>query len=207
MPNCFPYYPYTNRLFQLLIGITFLLLISVNANAQLGDSTASLKVSDTISIKKTPSIKHSPKKAALFSTALPGLGQAYNKKYWKIPVIYVGFAGLAYSINSNQIKYNRYKTAYKYRLDGDPATIDSYVGVYTDDNLNTLQKYYRRYRDLSIIGAAALYVLNIIDATVDAHLFTFDVSDDLTLNVHPTIINTSSLSHNYTTGLGIKIKF
>ncbi|MBL7882823.1 MAG: hypothetical protein JNL69_02055 [Bacteroidia bacterium] len=183
-----------------------MLLISANSKAQFQDSITSTKSDTLIQKKNNPAINHSPKKAALFSTALPGLGQAYNKKYWKIPVIYVGFAGLAYAINSNQIKYDRYKTAYKYRLDGDPSTTDIYVGVYTDDNLNTLQKYYRRYRDLSIIGAAALYVLNIVDATVDAHLFTFDVSDDLTFNIHPTIINTTQ-QNNYTTGIGLKIKF
>ncbi len=172
------------------------------------DATAQVTVLDTTNVSPIPSKKissHSPKKAALFSTALPGLGQGYNKKYWKIPVIYAGFAGLAYSYSINQTKFKTYRNAYKYRIDSDPNTTDAYVGVYTDENLNTLQKYYHRYRDLSVIGMAALYVLNIVDASVDAHLFKFDVSDNLTMNIAPTFINTSS--NTFTSGIGLKIKF
>ena len=173
------------------------------------DATAQVTVLDTTNVSPIPSKKispHSPKKAALFSTALPGLGQAYNKKYWKIPIIYAGFAGLAYSYSINQSKFKTYRNAYKYRIDSDPNTIDAYVGVYTDENLNTLQKYYHRYRDLSVIGIAALYVLNIVDASVDAHLFKFDVSDDLSMQIEPTLINTAT-TNIYTGGIGLKIKF
>lgn len=140
------------------------------------------------------------------STILPGAGQVYNKKYWKVPIIYAGAAGLAYSFQFNQSRYVKYRDAYKYRIDGDAATTDNYIGIYSDDNLNTLQKYYHRYRDLTVIGFAALYALNIIDASVDAHLFTFDVSDDLTMKVEPTLINTAGMN-NYTTGLSLKLKF
>lgn len=188
-----------SRLSSLIFGITCLLFLSLSASAQ----------SDTSTVKKVQSkqINHSPKKAALYSTVLPGLGQVYNKKYWKVPVIYVGFGALAYSLNYNQTKFIKYRTAYKYRIDGDPTTVDDYVDKYNDDNLNTLQKYYHRYRDLSVIGMAVLYVLNIVDASVDAHLFSFDVSDDLSMDIQPTLINTASINPNYTTGIGIKIRF
>jgi len=192
--NCFG--KIKNRLFQLIIGITCFVLCTSDTLAQAGDS-----VKVDITEKK---IVHSPKKAALYSTFVPGLGQAYNKKYWKIPVIYAGFGALAYSFNFNQTRFLKYRNAYKYRIDGDPNTVDDFVGVYSDDNLNTLQKYYHRYRDLTVIGAAVLYVLNIVDASVDAHLFAFDVSDNLSMNIEPALINTSATT---ATGLSLKIKF
>lgn len=150
--------------------------------------------------------KHSPRKAALFSTILPGAGQAYNKKYWKMPIIYAGFAGLGYAIQFNQSRYTKYRDAYKYRIDGDVSTIDDYTNIYTDENLNTLQQYYHRFRDLSIVGAVALYVLNIVDASVDAHLYTFDVSDNLSLNIQPSFINTAH-TNNPAPGIALQLKF
>ena len=192
---------YSKRLFQLL-GITFLLFLSHRSLAQVTDTTKSPIVNPNSTIKKY----HSPKKAAIFSTVLPGLGQAYNKKYWKVPVIYGGFAALGYFINSNQTKYVKYRDAYKYRIDNDPLTIDNYVGKYSDENLNTLQSYYHRYRDLSVIGASLLYILNIVDASVDAHLFSFDVDDNLSFNIRPTWITTACVNH-YTGGLSLTVKF
>lgn len=186
-------------LLQLIIVITFLFFNTVS-NAQLTD-TSKVQLMDTT---KTISKKvHSPKKAALMSALCPGLGQIYNKKYWKLPVIYVGFGALAYSINYNQTKYKTYLNAYKDRLNG--VTDDNFK-LYTNDNLNTLQHYYHRYRDLSVIGALALYLLNVVDATVDAHLFTFDVSENLSFNIHPTLINTAYVNQ-YQTGLSLNIKF
>ena len=116
--------------------------MSSSTYAQLTDtSKINQTATDSVLIIKKIEKKHSPKKAALFSTALPGLGQAYNKKYWKIPIIYAGFAGLGYAFSVNQTKFVNYRNAYKYRIDGDITTTDEYIGVYSDDNLNTLQKY------------------------------------------------------------------
>ena len=157
-------------------------------------------VTDSIIVKY-----HSPKKAALLSSIIPGLGQVYNKKYWKVPLFYLVFAGLAYSINGNQIKYVKYRNAYKYRIDGDPLTVDAFP-LYSDDNLNTLQLYYNRYRNLSVIGVTLLYVINILDASVDAHMFTFDVGDDLSLHLNPTLINTSNFN-SYISGLSVSLNF
>jgi hypothetical protein len=143
--------------------------------------------------------KHSPHRAAVMSALLPGAGQAYNKKYWKIPVIYAGFAGLAYAISFNQKEYRSYRNAYDQRLDADPYTIDPYVGTYSDADLGTLKDFYRRNRDLSIIGTGVLYLLNIIDASVDAHLYDFNVNDDLSIRLSPT------LNHQMTPGIGMVI--
>lgn len=156
---------------------------------------------DSLTVKSQKT--HSPKKAALLSTILPGAGQVYNKKYWKMPLIYGGVAALVYSLNVNQSRYVRYRDAYKYRVDNDANTVDDYVGLYRDSDLFTLQKTYNRYRDLSVMGLGLLYILNIVDASVDAHLFSFDVSDNLSLSIHPTLINTA---YYYHTGISINIK-
>ncbi|HSH20507.1 MAG TPA: DUF5683 domain-containing protein [Draconibacterium sp.] len=142
---------------------------------------------------------HSPKKATIYSAILPGLGQAYNKKYWKIPLIYAGFGTIGYFIGWNNGFYSTYKLAYSDLTDGDPNTtsyLDLDAAKYYDlenptdyDNFKTgLSKqsdYYRRNRDLLIIGMIGFYGLNIIDASVDAHLFDFDISEDLTMNWQP----------------------
>jgi hypothetical protein len=145
---------------------------------------------------------HSPKKASLYSAILPGFGQAYNKKYWKIPIVYAGFAAFGYFIDWNNKNYNINNKAYKDLTDKDPAT-ESYlklkqISYYDLDNPNDIaalkkgltsnQDYYRRNRDLLIILTFAFYGLNILDASVDAHFFNFDISDDLTMKVQPQII-------------------
>jgi hypothetical protein len=139
------------------------------------------------------------------SAALPGLGQAYNKKYWKVPVIYACAGGLAYSFQFNQSRYVTYRDAYKYRIDGDASTTDPYIGYYSDDDLSALYSYYKRYRDLTVIGFAAVYLLNIVDAAVDAHLYHFDVSDDLSFEMQPAMIQTTAMG--YSGGLSLKVKF
>jgi hypothetical protein len=182
---------------------------SSNLKAQQTDSSAQNQQPPvTVEPKIKIPINHPPKRAALMSTILPGAGQIYNKKYWKVPLIYVGAAGLAYSFNVNQTKYSQYRKAYIARLDGDPNTIDNYP-KYTDDNLNTLQKFYQRNRNLTVIGASLLYVMNIIDASVDAHMFTFSVDDDdLSFQVRPTVINMGYMAANpYVTGVSLSLNF
>lgn len=134
--------------------------------------------------------EHSPKKAAVYSAALPGLGQAYNEKYWKIPIIYAGFGTLAYFINQNNTEYNKFKEAYAFVIaeeEGEPP--NEYVERYesNENNLRKLKDYYRRNLELSYILTGALYILNIIDASVDAHFFKFNVDKDLSLKVSPFI--------------------
>lgn len=128
--------------------------------------------------------KHSPNKAMIFSAVLPGLGQAYNKKYWKIPIVYAGMGTTLYFFNYNNILHKEYKLAYVYKTDQDPNTIDLFPH-YTADDVRELSSYYRRYRDLNIILTGLIYTLNIVDAYVDAQLVTFDVSDDLSFRVYP----------------------
>ena len=143
---------------------------------------------------------HSPKKATIMSAVLPGLGQIYNKKYWKVPIIYAGFAVAGWYLNDNVKQINLYKDAFTAETDGDPGTINE-TG-FTTTQLQDLISQYKTWRDLSYIAIAAIYVLNIIDANVDAHLFYFDVGEDLSLNIQPFV----SPSLRPVTGLTLSLK-
>jgi len=133
-----------------------------------------------------PKPGHSPAKATLMSTLVPGLGQIYNHKYWKIPLIYGGLAASAYSIEFNNREYTRFRKAYNYLTDNNPATIDEFSGARSAVELKNYRDAYRRNRDLSVIMFAATYALNIIDANVDAYFFDFDISDKLAFRMEPT---------------------
>jgi hypothetical protein len=145
---------------------------------------------------------HSPKKASFYSAVIPGLGQIYNKKYWKLPILYAGIGALIYSINYNHGYYRKFKKCYISHTDGDPETNYNfnYFGTNTkdapDDKLLSAMDFYRRYRDMSALGLAGLYLANIIDATVDAYFYDYDVSQDLSLRIRPTLIN-SAFSFNF----------
>ena len=132
---------------------------------------------------------HNAKKATLYSAVLPGLGQAYNRKYWKIPVIYAGFGALAYFITTNTRNYRDFRTAYNIVYTSDTtAFAGNELVVKYNANLTQLQEgrnYYRRNTELSWIIAGVLYLLQIVDASVDANLYNFDVSDDVSLQFTP----------------------
>lgn len=125
-----------------------------------------------------------PKKATILSAILPGLGQVYNKKYWKVPIVYAGLGGFIYLFAANNEQYNYYRNNLLKQVN-DPSL--TFLGGLTLED-NQKEKFrYKKYRDFSAIGIAVIYLLNIIDANVDAHLKTFDVSDDLSLKVSPCI--------------------
>jgi hypothetical protein len=140
------------------------------------------KNSDTLAITKAA--KHRANSAALYSAVLPGAGQVFNKSYWKVPVLYGGFAALVYFIDFNTKNYKTFKTAYLYRTDTLSSTVDAFPN-YTVSDLLVRKDYYRRNRDFCYILTGVVYVLNIVDAYVDAHLKDFDVSDDLSLRTVP----------------------
>ena len=143
--------------------------------------------------------------AVLMSTVLPGAGQVYNKKYWKVPILYAGFAACGYFIHFNNGNYRKYRKAYLKRADGDSTTVDEFTGIYSESNLLDLKDYYRRNRDLTIIITAAVYVMNLLDAYVDAHLFNFNVNDNLSLRVMPDLrMGTNGMA---TTGFHLNLTF
>ena len=158
--------------------------------------------------------KHDPKKATLYSAVLPGLGQAYNKKYWKVPVVYAGIGTISYFIITNNNGYKDYRQAYDYKSGISTEASEDIIDIankYSSENLITIRDYYRRNMELSWIIMALWYGLNIIDATVDAHFFEYDIGDDLSLKVEPIIQpNYETMAYGYgrcSTGVSLKLKF
>lgn len=119
-----------------------------------------------------------PAKAAFYSAIIPGLGQIYNGKYWKLPLVYAALGTTTYFYIDNNNQYNTYRNAFKQRLTGQE---DEFFGVLTDQNLIDAQKLFRRNRDLSLLFVIGAYILNIVDANVDAHLQQFNVNENLSL--------------------------
>ena len=168
-----------NRLFHII-----LLLGSLSLFAQ---DSLSVKEEKIVVAKDTLSTKDdynplAPAKAAFYSAVLPGLGQVYNKKYWKVPIIYGGIGTGIYFYTKNTKDYNRFRDAYKRRLAG--FEDDEFQGVSTDRLLDA-QTTASRKRNVSIMISLGFYLLNILDANVDAHLRQYNISEDLTL--HPKI--------------------
>lgn len=143
---------------------------------------------------------HSPTRATIYSMILPGLGQAYNRKYWKIPIIYAGFGTLAYFIKTNNDEYQLYREAYAHVLSNDTVgpPVNEYETKYSEDALRAGRNYYRRNRDLSYILTGIWYILNVIDATVDAHLYNWNISEDLTLRFEPLMERPIYVSNRFT---------
>ena len=140
-----------------------------------------------------------PKKALWLAIAIPGGGQIYNRKYWKLPLIYGGFVGCVYALNWNNTMYHDYSRAYIDITDDDPNTksYENFIpqNYNINQNLTRVQdlkkkkkNYYRRYRDLSMFAMIGVYVLSIIDAYVDAELSSFDISKNLSMKVRPSVI-------------------
>ncbi|WP_397363222.1 DUF5683 domain-containing protein [Olleya sp. R77988] len=124
----------------------------------------------------------SPSRAAFYSAILPGLGQAYNRKYWKIPIVYAALGTGIYFYVDNNKQYNRVRDAYKRRLAG--FEDDEFQNRLTDDGLISAQESLRRNKELSLLITIGIYALNIIDANVDAHLLQYNINDDLSLKPH-----------------------
>lgn len=140
-----------------------------------------------------------PKKAMWLAIVFPGGGQIYNRKYWKLPIIYGGFLGCVYALNWNNMMYRDYSQAYIDIMDSDPNTksYENFIprGYDIERNLTRIKDlfrrkkdYYRRYRDLSIFAMIGVYALSIVDAYVDAELSSFDISRDLSMKVSPSVI-------------------
>ena len=144
--------------------------------------------------------KPNPQRALWLALVLPGAGQIYNRKYWKLPIFYGGFMGCIYALSWNNMMYKDYSQAYLDIMDDDPNTASYnkflHLGVQiTKDNEKRYQEIfksrkdkYRRWRDMSIFVMIGVYALSVIDAYVDAELSEFDISKDLSLEVRPTVI-------------------
>jgi TM2 domain-containing membrane protein YozV len=132
---------------------------------------------------------HSPRKAVIYSLICPGLGQIYNKKYWKLPIIYGAGGAFVYFIVFNQMKYAKFRDTYINNTGAEADDVFRIDGLkYRYSILPRGRDYYRRYRDLSVLGMGAIYLLTVMDTMVDAYFFSYDVSDDLTMKLEPAII-------------------
>lgn len=150
-------------------------------------------MADGITSYKTHKTPH-PGKAALYSAIFPGLGQIYNGDYWKLPIYYGAGATAGYLWYYYGLQYTRFRDLYNQATTPDGG----YTGNISTENLKYYRNQYRRYRDYSILGTVAVYVLQIIDANVFASMNDFDVSDDLTFNLTPAIITPITNYNNYT---------
>ena len=146
---------------------------------------------------------NSVKKATTLSTICPGAGQLYNRSYWKLPIVLGGLATMGFVIDFNNRGYQRFKLAYDIQAAGGTNELN---GRYTLDYLAKMRKNYRRNRDLCIIITAGLYLLNIVDAHVDAQMKDYDISDDLSMTLEPTLINLYTMQTSNVNGLGLAFK-
>lgn len=194
--------------------ITFLGLISLILLGGSKNAISQRIEADTVSVESNVKV-HSAHKATMYSLMFPGLGQAYNKKYWKIPILYAGIGATIYAINWNTKNYKKYKSGFKdfthltewkalsedEKLVTEKPISDSYQDILEDDWDNTTttkdtwfktqlqnkKDSFKHDRDLSYIILVGVYVLNIVDAAVDAHFTNFNVNDDLTIRVEPAV--------------------
>ena len=209
------------------VAVVFLLLIAVTGFAQEIDDvpedsllTDSLQQQLSVMAEATPPLQvkkdwnkwqPDPKRALWLALVFPGGGQIYNRKYWKLPLIYGGFMGCLYAMNWNNSMYKDYSQAYLDIMDNDPgtasynnylhlgATIEGNEERYTQIFKSRKDKY-RRWRDLSFFVMVGVYALSVIDAYVDAELSVFDISKDLSLKVEPTIMNNGSSANPFQAG-------
>jgi len=206
------------QIILLIIGVLFLL--SGRLNAQEEGVVVSQK-KDTVA-----AFEPNPSKAILYSAIFPGLGQIYNRKYWKLPIVYGGFLGCAYAITWNKTTYTGYKEAYHdvqknsdgtYVGDSWKNYIPYYAkgkeeewlsGYYSNfsNQLKSSRDFHRRNLELSVIVTVGLYALCMIDSYVDAQLFSFDLSDDLSMRVDPVIFERSPFQAR-SFGLQCSLKF
>jgi len=202
---------------KFLFVISFLVFpLMVCAQNDTKTSQNSISTANSIaqdSITRKPINPLSPAKAAFYSAVLPGLGQAYNKKYWKIPLVYGALGTGIYFYLDNTKEFKRYRDAYKRRLAG--FNDDEFYGVnpdgtplsaprISDDGLIRAQRQFRRNKELSLLITIGIYALNIIDANVDAHLLQFNVDDNLALKPH---FNFNEFDATTNLGLTLDFKF
>jgi Family of unknown function (DUF5683) len=205
------------KTYQKIPIILVLLLLCVQQKTFAQDSVA---VASAVRHKFKPETL----KATMMAVTFPGLGQIYNRKYWKIPLVYVGFGALIYSANFNGRNYIEYTKAYQDLTDNNPKTT-SYIHLiladpstydpvkfpeayaYYESAMLRMVDYYKRYRDLSYIGIAGWYLLSILDANVDASLYNYDISNNLNLTLVPMQISLPGGYIGAGLSVGLKVNF
>jgi hypothetical protein len=199
------------------------IIFLIGLNLLLCQQIVTAQDTTVVAAKPKKKLVLSPMKATMFSAALPGFGQIYNRKYWKIPLVYAGFGAIGYSLVFNITNYNKFIKGYQDFTDKIPDT-KSYLNLirgynpelydpvlypktYNRDGEETIKTgllrqvdYYRKYRDLSYMGIAAWYIVSILDANVDASLSDYEISDNINLTLAP-----APMPNYYFTGIGMNL--
>lgn len=192
---------------QLFFGILCVVSLSFSS-AQVENDTTNISINKEPVLIENALIERQeidplrPSKAAFYSAILPGGGQFYNKKYWKIPIVWGAIGTGVYFYIRNDRQFDRYRDAYKRRLAG--FTDDEFFGVVSDDGLIRAQQQFRRNKEVSLLVTIGLYALNIIDANVDAHLLQFNVDENLSLSPH---YQYNQMENSGDLGLTLNFKF
>ena len=202
----------TSKLLSLMICLCFLTQIKVYS--QISDSIPQRKrdktkiaTSGVVKDSARLAIEAMPGIAARRSAIVPGLGQIYNKRWWKVPLVYGGFVGIGLVYEFNQRQYKIFLTEAQYRQE-DPAKANPAWKAYTNEGIIGVKDDYRRTRDLSILAGVAFYAVQMIDAYIDAKFFRFDVSDDLSLKIDPFVQPTQIYNASSPAGttIGFKVR-
>lgn len=157
------------------------ILSSITSNLKAQETSDVLNFTNAQILDQTPIDPLAPSRAAFYSAIVPGLGQIFNKKYWKLPIVYGAIGTPLYFYFDNHSKYKDYRNEYKKRLKGIVNTDDPIFGKLDNDRVIQGQRFYQRNRDLSLVITAGFYILNIVDANIDAHLMQFNINDKLTV--------------------------
>ena len=204
-----------------IVSCLFIFLFSLSNYATVSTYTDTPLPTQKDTLNKDKALKKMANKeahkAALMSTILPGLGQAYNKKYWKIPIIYAALVGIGYlglrQYDSSRVYHNELLFRFQHK---DTVTLTNYntsggkrpwLAFYSTTDLNTQKLLYQKHFDFFAIGLGLVYILNIVDASIDGHFKTFDVSDNLTLNIKPKAFYCSQSIFGLGVGLSFALTF
>jgi hypothetical protein len=191
--------------FRLIIPAVFICVVSLKSFAQ--NDSVYVKAKDTVALSNYKYDALSPSKAAFYSAVFPGMGQIYNKKYWKAPIVWAALGTSTYLYLDNNSEYKRYRRAFRQREAGlqDEFTLDNGTEVISRAGLISAQRTLRNNRDLSILSTVIIYVLQIVEASVNAHLLQFNTNDNL--SVKPIMIPDPIRVEAPTVGLRLKYSF
>ncbi len=200
---------------KVLLGfILMCFLTQADVFSQVKGTTPAKSDSNKVQVKKEPVLKDSarlaieamPRRAAMRSLMLPGLGQIYNKRWWKVPLVYGGFIGIGLVFEFNQRNYQVFLKEAQFRELNPEKTENPLYSGYTNEGIIQIKDAYRRDRDLSVLAGLGFYAITIIDAYVDAKFFRFDISDELSLKVQPSVSQMPVHASAFSPAVGLKLK-
>lgn len=200
---------------RILLGCVLMCFFVQSASfAQVTDEISEKKDSTKVIFKKEPAVKDSarlaieamPRHAALRSLMVPGLGQIYNKRWWKVPLVYGGFFGIGLVFEFNQRYYKVFLKEAQFRELNPQKTGNPLYANYSNQGIIAIKDSYRRNRDLSVLAGLGFYAITIIDAYVDAKFFRFDISDELALKVEPSVSQLPVHASAFAPAIGLKVK-